>query len=255
MPTTYAHYTFGMKVINELNEELRETINKNIELYHIGLHGPDILFYYKPLKSNKVNKLGNEIHSLNSNIFFQKAKKFTVNDERTTAYIAGFICHYMLDSRCHPYIRTKEDKISHNEIETEFDRELMLKDNLNPITFKPTAHIYPSMENAKCISKFFTGITPKEILKSLNSMKFYLNLLTAPGKLQRTLLIGALKVSGNASKTDLIKKYFPNEDCREINEELMRLYNEAIKPAALLIEEYLMSPNGKNNERFNRNFG
>ena len=59
MPTTYAHYTFGKKVLNELNIDIRDSININMELFNIGLHGPDILFYYKPLKSNKVNKLGN----------------------------------------------------------------------------------------------------------------------------------------------------------------------------------------------------
>lgn len=243
MPTTYAHYTFGRKVLNELSEELRQSINKNIELYHIGLHGPDILFYYKPLKSNKINILGNKIHRLNANMFFEKAKEIIklCNNEKDFVYIAGFICHFMLDSQCHPYIRTKENKISHNEIETEFDRALMLKDNLNPITFKPTSHIVPKIENAKCISKFFPDTSPEEILDSLKSMKFYLNLLVAPGKIQRALLIGALKISGNDNKRGLIKMYSPNENCIEINNELMRLYNEAIEPTALLIEEYCNS--------------
>lgn len=263
MPTTYAHYTFGERVLKELSEELREEIKKNIELFHIGLHGPDILFYYKPLKSNKINKLGNEIHKQNANIFFQEAKEIILcNDKKAFAYISGFICHFMLDSQCHPYIRTKEDKFSHNEIEAEFDRAIMLKDNLNPITFKPTSHIVPSIKNAECISKFFPETTPEEILSSLSSMKFYLNLLVAPGKLQRALLISALKISGNDSKIDLIKKYNPNEECREINDELMRLYDETIEPAALLIKEYFSSlgekginSNEKVNERFNRNFG
>jgi hypothetical protein len=151
----------------------------------------------------------------------------------------------------------------------------MLMDNQNPIIFKPTSHIVPSIESAECISQFFPETRPEEILKALKSMKFYLNLLTAAGKLQRAILIGALKISGNDNKIDLIKKYIPNEDCREINAELIRLYTEGIKPTALLIEEYFnrygdtplikgehlrekgMSPNinDKINERFNRNFG
>jgi hypothetical protein len=92
MPTTYAHYTFGMKVLDELKEELREKIKKNIELYHIGLHGPDILFYYKPLKSNKINQLGHDIHKEKVSIFFEKAKdKVKTCDEKALAYLAGFI--------------------------------------------------------------------------------------------------------------------------------------------------------------------
>ena len=267
MPTTYAHYTFGRNVLKELNEELRESINDNIELYNIGLHGPDILFYYKPLRSNKINKLGNEIHKINANIFFEKAKKTILSCgdlNKAFAYIAGFICHYMLDSQCHPYIRLKENEISHNEIETEFDRAIMLKDNLNPITFKPTSHIVPSIENAKCISEFFPDMSPEEILKSLKSMKFYLNLLVAPGRIQRALIIEALKISGSENKIGLIKRYSPIEKCSEINDELMGLYDDVIKPCALLIEEYfnmfgvtpfIKGESEKLNERFNRNFG
>lgn len=265
MPTTYAHYTFGIKVLNELNEELRELILNNIDLYNIGLHGPDILFYYKPLKSNRINNLGNEIHKLKASIFFDKAKEVLLSLDdfnKAFAYIAGFICHYMLDSQCHPYIRQKEDQISHNEIETEFDRLIMIKDNLNPITFKPTSHIVPSIENAKCISWFFSDTSPSEIQQALKSMRFFLNLLVAPRPLPRALLIGAMKISGNNNKVGLIKKYSPIEECNEINDELMELYNEAIKPAALLVEEYFsifgsapFIKEGKINERFNRNFG
>lgn len=263
MPTTYAHYTFGTKVLNELNEELRECISMNIDLYNIGLHGPDILFYFKPLNSNKINKLGNEIHETGADIFFNNAKKAILSYDdfnKAFAYTAGFICHYMLDSECHPYIRTKENRVSHNEIEAEFDRAIMLENNLNPITFKPTSHIIPSIENAKCISRFFPDVSPEEILKALKSMKLYLNLLTAPGRIQRALLTGALKISGSNNKTGLIKKYSPIEECGEINDELTVLYNEAIKPCALLIEEYFNmckeTPSAeKINERFSRNFG
>ena len=256
MPTTYAHYTFGMKVLDELNDGLRERIKKNIDLYHLGLHGPDLLFYYKPLKSNKISQLGHEIHKQKAGLFFEKAKDIIKDDEKALAYVAGFICHFMLDSRCHPYGRTKEDKISHNEIETEFDRVLMLRDNLNPIEFKPTFHLVPSIENAECISEFFPDVSPEEILSALKSMKFYLNLLVAPGKVQRALLIAILKISGNVNKIDLIKKYTPNEACNETNEGLMTLYMEAIKPAALLIEEYFTgTADQKINAEFDKNFG
>lgn len=263
MPTTYAHYTFGKKVLNELNEELRECIGKNKDLYNIGLHGPDILFYFKPLNSNKINKLGNEIHETNADIFFNNAKKIILSCDdfnKAFTYTAGFICHYMLDSQCHPYIRTKENQISHNEIEAEFDRAIMLENNLNPITFKPASHIIPCIENAECISRFFSDVSPEEILKALKSMKLYLNLLAAPGRIQRALLIGALKISGSNNKIGLIKKYSPIEECSEINDELMILYDEAIKPCALLIEEYFHmckdTPSvEKINGRFSRNFG
>ena len=49
MPATYAHFRFGREVLRRLSPETREAITPRIQLYHIGLHGPDIFFYYHPL--------------------------------------------------------------------------------------------------------------------------------------------------------------------------------------------------------------
>lgn len=38
------------------------TIEYHRDLYDIGLHGPDILFYYKALKSHPVNQQGHTVH-------------------------------------------------------------------------------------------------------------------------------------------------------------------------------------------------
>ena len=46
MPSTYAHRRFGTNVLEHLPDELRAQLEQNRELYDIGLHGPDLLFYY-----------------------------------------------------------------------------------------------------------------------------------------------------------------------------------------------------------------
>lgn len=131
MPGTYAHYAFGKKVLAQLDDEIKNIILKNMDLFFIGLHGPDILFYYKPLiYNNPTSKLGHKIHNENSNIFFEKARsiiKKSNNKEESLVYILGFLCHFMLDSECHPYINkvTQENNLSHTEIESEFDKLLI----------------------------------------------------------------------------------------------------------------------------------
>lgn len=62
MPSTYAHYVFGKKMLERFPQSLAETARNRRELYDIGLHGPDILFYYHPLKTNKVNSVGFGTH-------------------------------------------------------------------------------------------------------------------------------------------------------------------------------------------------
>ena len=49
MPGTYALYAFGKKVLAQVDDEIKNIILKNMDLFLIGLHGPDILFYYKTL--------------------------------------------------------------------------------------------------------------------------------------------------------------------------------------------------------------
>ena len=61
MPATYAHYIFGKKVYRALPGELREMIKENKAAYLLGLHGPDLLFYYKPYSKNRINQLGVKI--------------------------------------------------------------------------------------------------------------------------------------------------------------------------------------------------
>ena len=58
MPSTYAHQHFGNLVFDKLPEKLQEEIAPYRGLYNIGLQGPDIFFYYKPLHKNDVAAYG-----------------------------------------------------------------------------------------------------------------------------------------------------------------------------------------------------
>lgn len=44
MPAGYTHYVFGEQVLDQLDENIKKRIMPYIDLYHIGIHGPDILF-------------------------------------------------------------------------------------------------------------------------------------------------------------------------------------------------------------------
>ncbi|MGD9567714.1 MAG: zinc dependent phospholipase C family protein [Sedimentibacter sp.] len=261
MPTTYAHYIFGQEVLKLLDKDLKKSINKNIDLYNIGLHGPDILFYYSPLKSNEISKIGHGLHRQTAYSFFENARKVIVSCpdyDAACAYILGFICHFMLDTKCHPFIRQKEsNSLCHGTIETEFDRLFMIKNNLNPVSFKPTSHIVSNKENADVIAWFFDGVSKEDILNALKSMKFYLNLLVAPGYFKRFLIKSGLKLSGNYdSMIGLVMNYEPLEECKEINEKLYEFFLEGVSPAANIVMEYCknIKSSEKLNVRFNRNF-
>ena len=155
MPSTYAHYLFGKEVYKNLGDNIKNMINQNKELYLIGLHGPDILFYYKPLQSNSINKFGYGMHEKIASVFFEKSNHIIANSKDSDgqkAYILGFICHYMLDSECHKYIGEKmaSSGVSHAEIEVEFDRYLLVLEDKNPIKSKLPIILLPidKLQNA-----------------------------------------------------------------------------------------------------------
>ena len=146
MPTTYAHYKFGKDVIGALPKQLQRTIKNNRELYDIGLHGPDIFFYYKVWSQNHVNMTGYELHDQPAQAFFLQSAEIirrSNNDEAAQAYIYGFICHFALDSECHKYVEKMihVSGITHSEIEMEFDRMLLSEDQIEPVSYLATSHI------------------------------------------------------------------------------------------------------------------
>lgn len=263
MPAAYAHYVFGQKVLKELPRDLQERIKEYLPLYHIGIHGPDILFYYEPLHSNEISRQGYAMHEAEAEVFFEQARRLILaaqGEEKMAmeAYIAGFICHFMLDSECHGYIaeKMKESGISHSEIETEFDSMLMRRKGLDPHTRNAAKHLVVNEHWANVIAPFF-GLQTKQVLKAVRSMKKCSQLLLAPNKSKRVILNTALKLSGNyESIHGMMVNEEPNPRCVDSNWELFRRLKTAVEPCEELIEEYLEGCIGTQllNERFRRNF-
>ena len=75
MPSTYAHRRFGANVLDHLPAPLRKKLEAHRELYDIGLHGPDLLFYYHAEKSTPVAALGNAMHDEQGRTFFDRARR------------------------------------------------------------------------------------------------------------------------------------------------------------------------------------
>ena len=263
MPTTYAHYKFGNEVISALPRPLQSSIENHRELFDIGVHGPDILFYYQPIKKNRVSGQGYELHDRKADGFFRHAAEVleSVDDAAAArAYLYGFICHFALDSECHPYIEKmiQESGITHSEIEMEFDRLLLKEDYINPVRYLGTKHIHPSRENAEVIAPFFEGLTPETVEKALKGMIFYHKMLLAPGNVKRKALFAGMKLAGKyEGMHGMVMSLEPNPACRDYCQLLKRLYAGAVPTAAGLIIHYqkVLFEGEELPERFQRTFG
>lgn len=256
MPTTYAHYRFGRDVYKHLPKEAQTIIRCHGGLYNIGLHGPDLLFYYKIYKKNPVSSAGFAMHDQPGYEFFRQAAQvmkkrygkrspkegFSFLTASRYAYLFGFLCHFALDSNCHPYVESmvRETGITHSEIEAELDRDLMIRDGLNPMVCRPTSHLRPKVFYGSIISRFFPGISPGQIVASIRSMRFCCNLLAPSGQKLRFVALRLLKGTPlPVTVRDMIIKERPNPACAPITRELERRYLLAIQDASQLIMNFM----------------
>lgn len=231
MPTTYAHYRFGCDVLGSLPTEAQKIIAKNRALFDFGVHGPDLLFYYKPLGKNHVNQTGYRSHERTGRDFFTQAAavaQAAKDREAALAYLYGVLGHFTLDRECHPYVGRKEQTgVSHSAIEASFDRYLMEKDGLDPVTHNVTAHLHPSPSSARVIAPFYDPIQKEEVYQAQRSMVFYLKLLIASGPKRRVLLT-AMERFGKPSLGDMFVPLHPNLACADSDEILYAHYQSAV---------------------------
>ncbi len=244
MPTTYAHFHFGRRAEPLLPEPVARAVRENRQLYDIGLHGPDILFYYQPLTSNPVGRLGGEMHDHPARDFFYPARDVYTsaeNREGALAYLTGFLCHYALDSACHGYIEKKltVSHLTHGEIEIELDRYLMEQDGKDPSRTVVTAHIVPSRENAAVIAPFFTDVDAGQIRRSLCLMKICCDLLSGRGW-RRTAVNAGLRLTGQYERLHrMVMAERPLPESEDSDLRLGKLLNRGLERFARLVGPYL----------------
>ena len=244
MPSTYAHRRFGAHVLQKLPAPAADIIRAHRELYRIGLHGPDILFYYHAIIPNPVTAQGHAMHNEPFRSFLEKAEQIWRQNgcrEDALAYLFGFICHFALDSQCHGYIdrQIEASGVDHTEMEVEFDRMLLVKDGKDPLRTPLTGHIVPSTKNGRIIRPFYEDVTAEQIRDALKEMKLYDRLFLAPGYGKRALIRSVLFLSGKYKNLHgLLVNRRPNPLCRESNAELYRRYQAALSVAAELIQNY-----------------
>ena len=72
MPANYAHYRFGKQLLSGMCPNDRRSIQRFRRLYDMGLHGPDIFFYYNPLIKTATGQLGGVFHAQSGQEFFAR---------------------------------------------------------------------------------------------------------------------------------------------------------------------------------------
>ncbi len=262
MPAIYAHDRFGADVAERLNPELKDIIRKYPAPYAVGLQGPDLLFFYRPWGKNRVNQYGVHLHRISALPFFERARNVVKEhgcDSGEYAYLMGFICHYILDSECHPYVEEMIEKtgVQHLEIEEEFEKLLLRMDGKDAVAFSAATLVPTDEKTAAAIAPFYENITQKTILQSLKDLKTVKKLFCAPGAFKQGLINTTMKVLRHYDKMKgLMYQRVDNPACRETDEGLMKRYDGAIGVAAEMIRSFdeSLRTGQELNPRFDRTF-
>ncbi len=282
MPAAYTHYKFGQSVIGQLtqavktsadadpqiqNIRLSDALSEYADLFNIGVHGPDILFYYKALQKNEINRLGNAMHKVPARTYFENGCKQIKEGSRpaaTLAYLAGFICHLALDHACHSFVEycVRSAGLSHTEVETYLDRSYILEDGKNPLKTEITTHIRPTAFAGEVIAPLFSSlgeadITPEQLTSSLKQMISYNHLLLPTNPVKEGIIRGGLKLCGKYdSLQGLIMKHSCDDATQALINKLRQLFQDTITEAADMILHFCQccAQNRHLDQRFDNHF-
>ncbi|MCI8336315.1 MAG: zinc dependent phospholipase C family protein [Peptococcaceae bacterium] len=120
MPDFTTHHIVGQQVLPALPRDTTLAIAvRNYEAaYNWGLQGPDLLFYTKPVSFKRtVPHCASLLHKFSGELILTAAWHFVESRREyedyamLQAYLAGFVCHYMVDSIVHPYIYFLQEKL------------------------------------------------------------------------------------------------------------------------------------------------
>ncbi|MCD7842453.1 MAG: zinc dependent phospholipase C family protein [Lachnospiraceae bacterium] len=262
MPAIYAHDRFGTDVRNHMNDSLNALTSRFNAAYREGLQGPDIFFFYHPWCRNHVQRYGTHLHEAGAAPFFRHAlsviRKYG-RDSSQYAYLLGYICHFTLDSECHPYIEQQISRsgVAHLEIEAEFEKYLLREDNEDPAGFHSANLIYTDSDTAEAIAPFFPSMDIRKVQSSLRGMRFIKDLFRAPNPLKQGTINSIMKLIGQYHEMNgLMNQRKDNPLCDESNRKLRELYENAVPLAVSLQEQFdeCLRSGKKLPERFHRNF-
>lgn len=245
MPAIYAHDRFGEKVAERVPGEPGDIIRRYYTQFEIGLQGPDIFFFYRFNTSNPIVGYGQHLHRISALPFFRHAVGIIQEkgrDSREYAYLLGFLCHFILDSECHPYVAEMIEVtgVQHLEIEEEFEKLLLRLDDQDPVGY-PLASLIPTdAMTVRAIYPFYCTnerITPKIIFQSLKYMKLIKRILTAPGKQKHAVINAVMKLTGKYPYVKgLMNQRIDNPDCAESNAGLLARFDAAVDLAVDMID-------------------
>lgn len=123
MPDIVVHHAMGEEVLKRLKPEITAFIDPSI--FCISVMGPDPYFCYRFFARRfrqGIQRRGKTMHQEKTRAFLIELARRSQSREMFS-FLAGFLCHFALDSVAHPYINGKSESQAymHQAIERRLD--------------------------------------------------------------------------------------------------------------------------------------
>ena len=261
MPATYAHYRFGCQMLGTMPADMCRTAKRFRRLYDVGLHGPDLFFFYRPGIPAKLRVLGHKFHiQTGREIYSRVCRSLRMEpSEAAQAYLYGVLCHYALDAACHPYVeeQAREGLVTHTRIETEFDAFLFELDGKRTSAQRDLSrHIRLTPGECETVARFYPGTEGRQIASCVKSMATIRKLLALPEGDPRKLVSGVMSAASQEF-SQMISGPVPDVRCEEMMQPLRQRYDRAANrfPQMLMQLGAHLTYNAPLGEDFNPIFG
>ncbi len=251
MPAIFTHVHFGNAVVAILPPALRALKEEFPEAFYLGTQGPDLLFYHKPFKKKEKNaprKKGWDLHAEAPETFFLNGAKLLLSDDRNRdetgffpktaegAYLMGFLCHFTLDSHCHPMIDEHSvNGLSHGKIESELDKYFFKKLERAPRGYN-AAKLFSKSVEAQAASAAVLGVTEKNTRVAIRTMRRINGLFSSRLGLTHGFCHAALSLAGmNKTFGEMFLHKKDDPRCQTLLSRLEERFNVAVQKASEII--------------------
>lgn len=244
MPAIFAHDLYGREVYLDLKKEIQHVIKHEKDCFYLGLHGPDVLFFYRPISKNSVNEKGCRYHERPATEIFAHGLQ-VMREEKNPgkkialqSYLLGFACHFALDHSLHGEIGEMEEEsgFTHAEIETELDRRLLIREEKEPVRTYTACHL----KNTAMTRYVVTRILKEDeahVKEAILSFKWISRIFINSGEWFKKLLgIGMMAAGCYEKYYGMVMKEEPTPGLEEITNRLELDFLAAIPFGVELVE-------------------
>ena len=157
MPNYNAHTYFGMKVLEELPVEARQSCVEDLPVFRTALYGPDPLLYC----SVKAKRRADYLHKTwRDQVLTELERSVRLGSGSVRSFAAGYLLHMLLDDAVHACVyRKMAEGSNHQRMELALDR--MLLDELG-VDRQPHLAVQGRKRTTEAAAGFITPATEQQ---------------------------------------------------------------------------------------------